>query len=507
MIKTLTDKQFITPTVSSTFTNGLETAEQTIKLNKEDPDSIEISVPVSPPPAASTPVHAPASPLASASANVTGMFSKLFGSKSSSSSASSASSSSSDGTNMETCGNTANVTCNGENLIVTVTLKTSDLLNQCGITHESILSIVGNQSHEQQQNPPNLHNAPQSDHAKKVIDYIKALSQPEAKKYIQTLTSDQLRLIKDTHTANLTPELKTAIDTAKNTASGAGAGAGAGDGAGDGAGAGAGAGAGDEAVVVNKDDDVDGAPAPAVLKDVSSVVDASSAPAKPPTPPTPALAPTSSLKENNLSFTNPLTTDPIQLDIAKSSTTNTHNLGTTNVPKSYVNTTTPFTYESTKPTIASVHANSGLVTGVAVGDCEINITQAATSEYAEGKFLKPVNIKVVDSSKASPILTPTPPPAPLLAPAKTAEETKYDELKTQYEAIEQTKAELQTKIVEITDKIKNITMSPEEQVNETKYDELSTKYDAISSEYIETDKLVKRIIFEINNIINPVMEM
>ena len=76
--------------------------------------------------------------------------------------------------------------------------------------------------------------------------------------------------------------------------------------------------------------------------------------------------------------------------------------------------------------------------------------------------------------------------APEAAEAPEAEELKYDELKTQYDAIEKTKAELQAKIKEITDKIKeitdkikNITMSPEEQANEQKYDQLKNRYDAM----------------------------
>ena len=535
MMKILTEKQFITPNVSSTFTNGLETADQKIKLNKADPDSIEISVPVPPPPAASgaasgavsSPVHAPAS------ANVTGMFSKLFGSNSSSNSASSTASS--DGTNMETCGNTANVTCNGENLIVTVTLKTSDLLNQCGITHESILNMANQ--------PQNIHARsiltlppppPQKDHGQTIIDMANSLPYNEGKTFIDRLTPDHFPHITDTHIQALKHELQPIFREAMAKASANPSGAGDGHGAGvvnkDGPGVGDGVKAkadnnlsvlqtsitnlevrktqqlnisdgnntsitytsNDETVAtVDTSGLVTGVTAGDTTIDIIqpendtvkaakltvevSVVDATPIP--------------QALKVNTLSFTNPLTTDPIPLDIVANSTTKTHNLGTNNVPNSDVNNTTPFTYESSDPKVATVDANSGVVTGVAVGNCVINITQAATTEYAEGKLT--AKIKVVDSSSKTPLS------------AKSAEELKYNALKSQYEAIEKTKAELQAKIVEITDKIKSITMTQEEIANETKYEELKNRYEAISSEYIKTDELVKRIISEIKSIVYP----
>jgi hypothetical protein len=518
MMKALTEKQFMAQNVSSTFISGLDNAEQKIKLNKEDPDSIEISVPVpvSPPSAVSTPVHAPASPLASAAAKGKDMLSNIFGSKSSSSSSSS---SSSDRTNMETCGNTANVTCNGENLIVTVTLKTSDLLNQCGITHESILNMA-NQSHEQQQNSPNLYNAPQSDHAKKVINYIKALSDTDAKKYIQTLTPDQLSLIQDTHTTDLNSDLKQALDTAKNKSSDAGAGSftdkqnnnlsvspitnlevgqtqqltilGGGTGKKitykslnesiatvDTTGLVTGVAQGKAKIQITQaeSDTMKGTEFDIEV----TVVAVSSAPTKPPAP-TPT--PTPALKVNTLSFTT-VPSVPIQLDIAKSSTTTTYNLGTTNVPKSDVNNTTPFTYESSDTAVASVDASSGLVTGVAEGDCEINITQAATSEFDVGKLT--ANIKVVDSSSKTPL------------PAKTSDETKYNTLKAKYDAIEKTKADLKSKIAEITNKIKNITMTPEEIVNETKYKELKNRYDAMVIKQNEIKTKVTNLVSSITS--------
>ena len=56
---------------------------------------------------------------------------------------SASSSSSSSGLGISSCGNDAHVTCDGQNIYVTLTLNTTDLLNQCGISHEEILKISG----------------------------------------------------------------------------------------------------------------------------------------------------------------------------------------------------------------------------------------------------------------------------------------------------------------------------------------------------------------------------
>ena len=539
MMKILTEKQFITPNVSSTFTNGLETADQKIKLNKAYPDSIEISVPVPPPPAASgavsSPVHAPASPLASA--NVTGMFSKLFGSNSSSNSASSSTASSA-GTNIETCGNTANVTCNGENLIVTVTLKTSDLLNQCGITHENILNMANQ--------PQNIHARsiltlppppPQKDYGQTIIDMANSLPYDEGKTFINRLTPDHFPHITDTHIQALKHELQPIFREAMAKASANPSGAGDGHGAGvvnkDGPGVGDGVNAKSDnnlsvSSITNLEvgktqqltisdgngnqlnfesltprfatvDDKGIVTGVAVGKAQIKITQAENdimkgtyfvidviveAVSSAPSPAKPTLA----LKANTLSFTT-VPSDPIELDIVKSSVINTYNLGTTNVPISKDGSTGVFTYTSSDTAVATVDAISGVVTVVAVGKCVINITQAATAEYAEGKLT--ANIKVIDSLSKTPL------------PARTSEEIQYDTLKARYEASDKTWANLQAKIAEITSKIKSITMSPEEQANEQKYYELKNRYIENNDRLIKVIQKRDIILKEIESIINP----
>jgi len=517
MMNILTGKQFITTNVSSSFTNGLEAAEQKILLNTEDPDAIEITVP--PPPADSTSGLAQdASSLHSSSSDkFKGILGSLLASKSRSSSASS----SSDGTNMETCGNTANVTCNGENLIVTITLKTSDLLNQCGITHENILDMK-KQLHNIDTKP-----LPQKDYGQQIIDMANSLTPDEARQYFDQLTSDHFQHITEAHIKALKPELQPifreamAKAMAKAKASGA------------------------KSVVVNKDgagatnvttkNDNDLSVLPTSIEnlkvgktqklaisggngqsitykslsetiatvDTAGIVTGENA-GKAAIQITQAESDTTKaadltvsvnvidatpakLTTNTLSFTK-APADPITLDIGSSSTTKTHDLGATNVPKSDAGSNGAFTYESSNPKVATVEKDSGLVTGVGVGNCEINITQAATSELAEGKLK--VKIKVVKS------LSPPPPP-----PTKTEDEQKYDKLKAQYDAINKTREKLKDKIKEIIDKIKGITMSQEEIENEQKYNELKAQYSATVQKYNEAVEKSKKIISEIDSIL------
>lgn len=505
MMNTLTGKQFITPNVSYTFTNGLEAAEQKIKLNKTDPDAIEITVP--PPSIISTSGSAQdaSSLLPSSSDKFKGILGSLLASKSRSSSASS----SSYGTNMETCGNTANVTCNGENLIVTITLKTSDLLNQCGITHENILSI-SNQLHNIDTQP-----LPQKDYGQQIIDIANSLTPDEGKKFIKSLTPQHFQHITEAHIKALNPELQPIFREAMANPSGAAnvhvvqnvttkitnnlnvlptsieklevkkhqqLTISGGNNTSitytslnkniatvDAAGLVTGVSAGKAAIQITQaENDIMKA---ADFNIEVTVVDAT--PAK--------------LTTNTLSFTK-APADPITLDIIAGSKTNTYDLGTDNKPTSNVNSATPFTYTSTNDEIASVDANSGLVTGVGVGNCEINITQAATSELAEGKLK--VKIKVVKS------LSPPPPP-----PTKTEDEQKYDKLKAQYDAINKTREKLKDKIKEIIDKIKGITMSQEEIENEQKYNELKAQYSATVQKYNEAFEKSKKIISEIDSIL------
>ena len=470
MMNILTGKQFITTNVSSSFTNGLEAAEQKIKLNTEDPDAIEITVP--PPPADSTSGLAQdASSLHSSSSDkFKGILGSLLASKSRSSSASS----SSDGTNMETCGNTANVTCNGANLIVTITLKTSDLLNQCGITHENILDMK-KQLHNIDTKPLS-----QKDYGQQIIDNAKAKA--------SRADADSAEVVQaqndNTKTTNNLSVLPTSIEnlkvgkTQKLAISG-------GNGQSitykslsetiatvDTSGLVTGENAGKAAIQITQAES-DTTKAADLTVSVNVVAE--------------ITTPIKELTTNTLSFTK-APADPITLDIIAGSKTNTYDLGTDNKPTSNVNSATPFTYTSTNDEIASVDANSGLVTGVGVGNCEINITQAATSELAEGKLK--VKIKVVKS------LSPPPPP-----PTKTEDEQKYDKLKAQYDAINKTREKLKDKIKEIIDKIKGITMSHEEIENEQKYNELKAQYSATVQKYNEAFEKSKKIISEIDSIL------
>ena len=192
------------------------------------------------------------------------------------------------------------------------------------------------------------------------------------------------------------------------------------------------------------------------------------------------------LTTNTLSFTKD-PADPITLDIGSSSTTKTHNLGNVNVPKSDAGSNGAFTYESSNPKVANVD-DKGLVTGETEGECEINITQAATAEFDEGKLK--VNVKVVDSSTK-------PPPNP----DKSDDEIKYDKLKARYEEIEKTREKLNAKIEEIIYKIKKITMSQEEIENEQKYNELKAQYEAVTKTTEELTKKSQKIIDKINSLI------
>lgn len=522
MMNLLTNKQFMAPNVSSTFTNGLENAEQRLQMNMENPDAIEITVP--PPPADSTPESAMgASAYASSSSprnKITGMFGNLFGKKSSSSSASS-SSSYSDGTNMETCGNTASVACNGENLIVTITLNASDLLNQCGITHESILNIASN--------TPVMSNIPgqlvstNQDHGKTYIDHANTLPPSEAEAYIKGLTPNHFSYITEAHIKALKPELQPIFRVAKEKAM-----------------AGAGAAKVVEAQNVTTKTTNNLSVSPTSISDLKvgeikqlnisggnnksityasndetvATVDANSglvtgvAPGNTTIEITQAendtmeatkltvsvnvvaeiTTPIKELTTNTLSFTTPIPSDIITLDIAKDSKRNTYDLGTTNVPKSDAGSNGAFTYESSNPKVATVEKDSGLVTGVAEGDAIITITQAATSVFAEGTLK--VNVKVVDSSTK-------PPPNP----DKSEEEQKFNELKAQYEEIEKTREKLKTKIEEIINKIKSITMSPDEIANERRYNELKAQYEAVTKTAEELTKKSQEIIDKINTLI------
>ena len=64
-------------------------------------------------------------------------FSKMFGV----SSGSKGDKSSSNIGNINTCGNVAEIKCEGDKLFVTITLNTSDLLNQCMVSHDQILGM------------------------------------------------------------------------------------------------------------------------------------------------------------------------------------------------------------------------------------------------------------------------------------------------------------------------------------------------------------------------------